>query len=244
MSEPLLKVIDLHKNFGGIHAVKGVNLHVNDGETLGLIGPNGAGKTTIFNLIMDEFRPSSGEIWFDGQDIGKLATHQRVQHGIARTYQVPQPFSEMTVGENIRVAMAPDNLWHQIRDGADIAREAEISKSVGFAENAIGAMPPELSMGDLRRLEMARTVAVQPRLLLLDEVFAGLAFGEIAQISDMLVEKKEKESLTYIIVSHDLRALAPLVDRVVVMSFGEVIAEGTFDEVTNDPHVREVYLGQ
>ncbi len=244
MTEPLLRIHDLHKSFGGIHAVKGVNLHVNDGETLGLIGPNGAGKTTIFNMIMDEFRPSSGEIWFDGKNIGKLATHERVKCGIARTYQVPQPYSEMTVGENIRVAMAPDNLWHQIRDGADIAREAEISESVGFVESSIRSLPPELSMGDLRRLEMARTIAVQPRLLLLDEVFAGLALGEIAQISAMLVEKKKKERLTYIIVSHDLRALAPLVDRVVVMSFGEVIAEGTFDEVTSDATVRVVYLGQ
>ena len=241
---PLLEVRDLHMTFGGIRAVQGISFQVAEGETLGLIGPNGAGKTTVFNMIMAELKPTSGEIWFKGENITRVPTYERVKRGIARTYQVPQPFAEMSVGANIRVGMAPDDIWKLVSEGADHAAEADIGRSVGFSGEQIDMLPSELAMGDLRRLEMARNVAVSPTLLLLDEVFAGLTLREIAQISELLVEKKRKDGLTYIIVSHDLRALAPLVDRVIVMSFGEVIAEGTFDEVVRDEAVRDAYLGQ
>ena len=241
---PLLEVRDLHMKFGGIQAVQGLSFQVEEGETLGLIGPNGAGKTTVFNMIMAELRPTRGEILFRGVNITRLPTHERVKRGIARTYQVPQPFAEMSVGANIRVGMAPDDLWKLIVEGADLAAEAEIGRSVGFDDEQIDALPSELAMGDLRRLEMARNVAVSPRLLLLDEVFAGLTLQEIAQISELLIEKKRRDGLTYIIVSHDLRALAPLVDRVLVMSFGAAIAEGSFDEVVKNEAVRDAYLGQ
>ncbi len=244
MAGPLLEVRDLRKSFGGIHAVQGLSFGVDEGETLGLIGPNGAGKTTVFNLIMAELKPTGGEIWFRGENITRVPTHERVKRGIARTYQVPQPFGEMSVGANIRVGMAPDDLWKLVTEGADHAAEAEIGRSVGFSDEQIDTLPSELAMGDLRRLEMARNVAVSPALLLLDEVFAGLTLREIAHISELLVEKKRKDGLTYIIVSHDLRALAPLVDRVIVMSFGAAIAQGTFDEVVRDAAVREAYLGQ
>ncbi len=244
MAGPLLEVRELRKSFGGIHAVQGLSFGVDEGETLGLIGPNGAGKTTVFNLIMAELRPTGGEIWFRGENITRVPTHERVKRGIARTYQVPQPFGEMSVGANIRVGMAPDNLWKLVSEGADRAAEAEIGRSVGFSDEQIDTLPSELAMGDLRRLEMARNVAVSPTLLLLDEVFAGLTLREIAHISELLVEKKRRDGLTYIIVSHDLRALAPLVDRVIVMSFGAAIAEGSFDEVVRDAAVRDAYLGQ
>ena len=244
MAEPLLEVRDLHKSFGGLHALRGLTFNIAAGETLGLIGPNGAGKTTVFNLIMNELKPTAGEIRFEGKNIARLATHARVKRGIARTYQVPKPFGEMSVAENIRVCMAPDDLWKLISGRPDEAAERDIGQSVGFTDQQIGVQPSELSMGDLRRLEMARNIAVRPKLLLLDEVFAGLTLGEIAQISELLVEKKQKEGLTYIIVSHDLRALAPLVDRVLVLSFGALIAEGSFEEVINDEGVREAYLGQ
>ncbi|MDP6429688.1 MAG: ABC transporter ATP-binding protein [Rhodospirillales bacterium] len=244
MAEPLLEVRDLHKSFGGLHALRGLTFNIAAGETLGLIGPNGAGKTTVFNLIMNELKPTAGEIRFEGKNIARLATHARVKRGIARTYQVPKPFGEMSVAENIRVCMATDDLWKLISGRPDEAAERDIGQSVGFTDQQIGVQPSELSMGDLRRLEMARNIAVRPKLLLLDEVFAGLTLGEIAQISELLVEKKQKEGLTYIIVSHDLRALAPLVDRVLVLSFGALIAEGSFEEVINDEGVREAYLGQ
>ncbi len=244
MAGPLLEARDLYMTFGGIRAVQGLSFQLEEGETLGLIGPNGAGKTTVFNMIMAELRPTKGEIWFGGENITRVPTHERVKRGIARTYQVPQPFGEMSVGANIRIGMAPDDLWKLMTEGPDLAAEREIGRSVGFSDKQVEALPRELAMGDLRRLEMARNVAVAPRLLLLDEVFAGLTLTEIAQVSELLVEKKRKDGLTYVIVSHDLRALAPLVDRVIVMSFGAAIAEGTFDEVVKDEAVREAYLGQ
>jgi ABC-type branched-subunit amino acid transport system ATPase component len=236
-------VQDLSKTFGGLSAVKNLSFCVSEGETVGLIGPNGAGKTTIFNLIMNEFRPDSGEIFFKGEAISRYPTHERVKLGIARTYQVPRPFSEMTVGENIRVGMLPDNLWKMVTEETDEALEIEIGRSVGFDDHQIAQQPSELAMGDLRRLELARTLAIQPSLLLLDEVFAGLTLGEIEQISELLVERK-KYGLTYVMISHDLRSMAPLVDRVIAVSFGEIITEGTFDEVVNNKIVQEAYLGQ
>ena len=239
----LLAVQDLSKTFGGLSAVKNLSFCVSEGETVGLIGPNGADKTTIFNLIMNEFRPDSGEIFFKGEAISRYPTHERVKLGIARTYQVPRPFSEMTVGENIRVGMLPDNLWKMVTEETEEALEIEIGRSVGFDDHQIAQQPSELAMGDLRRLELARTLAIQPSLLLLDEVFAGLTLGEIEQISELLVERK-KYGLTYVMVSHDLRSMAPLVDRVIAVSFGEIITEGTFDEVVNNKIVQEAYLGQ
>ncbi len=239
----LLEVRDLTKRFGGLTAVRNLGFSVSEGESLGLIGPNGAGKTTVFNLIMSELRQDSGELFFQGREISKYPTHARVKLGIARTYQVPRPFGEMTVTENIRMGMMPDDLWQMLTKGPQHDAERDIGKDVGFSEREVAMYPGELSMGNLRKLELARTIAAEPKLLLLDEVFAGLTVGEIAQISELLVEKR-KQGLTYIMVSHDLRALAPLVDRVVVMSFGAIIAEGTFKEVIADKKVREAYLGQ
>lgn len=238
----LLELRNITKKFGGLTAVNDISFHVAEGETLGLIGPNGAGKTTIFNLIMNELKQNAGEIFFQGEEITKTPTHARVKKGIVRTYQVPRPFAEMTVARNIRVGMMPDDLGLMLRQAPDVDREQEIGRSVGFGDRELAMYPSELSMGDLRRLELARNLAVSPKLLLLDEVFAGLTVGEIGQISELLVEKK-KEGLTYVIVSHDLRSLAPLVDRVVAISFGETIAEGTFSEVIADEGVQTAYLG-
>jgi len=239
----LLEVRNVVKRFGGLTAVNELSFHVEPGESLGLIGPNGAGKTTIFNLIMNELHQTSGEIFFDGREISREPTHERVKMGIVRTYQIPRPFHEMPVADNIRVGMMPDNFWDMITKQPDYEGERAIARSVGFGEREIAMYPGELSMGDLRRLELARTLAANPKVLLLDEVFAGLTFGEIGRISELLLEKR-KEGLTYIIVSHDLRSLAPLVDRVVVMSFGATIAEGSFDEVIANKKVQEAYLGQ
>lgn len=239
----LLEVRGLVKRFGGLFAVFDLNFYVKEGETLGLIGPNGAGKTTVFNLIMRELKQDSGEIFFRGKEITKYQTHERVKMGIARTYQIPRPFSEMTVTDNIRVGTMPDDIFRIMAMGVQKGAERKIGKSVGFKEHELSMYPYELSMGDLRRLELARTIATNPKLLLLDEVFAGLTVGEIGELSELLKEKK-REGLTYIIVSHDLRSLGPLVDRVVVVSFGQTIAEGSFEEVIADEKVQEAYLGK
>ncbi len=241
--ERLMEVRNLTKSFGGLFAVFNLSLHVNGGETLGLIGPNGSGKTTFFNLVMCELKQDSGEILFGGQEITHYPTQERVKMGIARTYQIPRPFNGMTVAENIRVGLMPDRILGNMTMNTQAERERDIGRSVGFKDHELSMYPYELSMGNLRRLELARTIATNPKLLLLDEVFAGLTVGEITELSDLLKQKKE-EGLTFIIVSHDLRSLAPLVDRVVVVSFGRPIAEGSFDEVIRDERVKEAYLGK
>jgi ABC-type branched-subunit amino acid transport system ATPase component len=232
----------LTKKFGGLFAVYELSLHVEKGETLGLIGPNGAGKTTVFNLIMKELKQDEGEIYFEEKEISKYQTYERVKMGISRTYQIPRPFGDMTVSENIRVGIMPDKISRIMAMNSQSDTERKIGKSVGFEKHGLSKYPSELSMGDLRRLELARTIATNPKLLLLDEVFAGLTVGEIAELTKLLKEKK-KEGLTFIIVSHDLRSLAFLVDRVVVVSFGQLIAEGSFEEVIANKKVQEAYLG-
>jgi len=239
----LLEVRGLTKKFGGLFAVYELSLHVEKGETLGLIGPNGAGKTTVFNLIMRELKQDEGEIYFEEKEISKYQTHERVKMGISRTYQIPRPFGDMTVTENIRVGIMPDQISRIMAMSSQTDTERKIGKSVGFEKHGLSKYPSELSMGDLRRLELARTIATNPKLLLLDEVFAGLTVGEIAELTELLKEKK-KEGLAFIIVSHDLRSLAFLVDRVVVVSFGQLIAEGSFEEVIANKKVQEAYLGR
>ena len=242
MTAKLLELNSLTKKFGGVFAVWDLSFYVEEGESLGLIGPNGSGKTTTFNLIMNELKQDEGEILFKGKEISRYPTHERVKMGISRTYQIPRPFSEMTVTKNIRVGIMPDDLLHVMSMNAESDLEREIGRSVGFNQRQLASHPYELSMGDLRRLELARTIATNPKLLLLDEVFAGLTTSEIAGLSKLLKAKKE-EGLTFIIVSHDLKSLAPLVDRVVVISFGQLIANGSFEEVIANRKVKEAYLG-
>ena len=241
-SPPLLELREVTKRFGGLVAVDRLSVHVDEGESLGLIGPNGAGKTTAFGLLMGEQRPDSGGVFLRGEDVTRMPTHRRVARGIARTWQVPRPFGEMTVLDNVRVGMMPDSIRRLLAERPPEGADREIVRSVGFGEREAAMYPSQLSMGELRKLELARTLATGPRALLLDEVFAGLTRGEIAQLSELLLEERRR-GMTSIIVSHDLRSLSPLVDRVVVMSFGAVIAEGGLDDVLGDPLVREAYLG-
>ncbi len=238
----LLEINNLVKRFGGLTATNEMSFHVSKGESLGLIGPNGAGKTTIFSLIMGELHQDSGEIVFSNVEISELPTYARIQRGISRTYQVPRPFSDMTVLENIRVGLMPDSLWQMLFHQPNHDDEIELATSVGFTENDFYRLPGELSIGDLRRLELARALATNPSVMLLDEVFAGLTVGEISQISE-LINRKRDEGMTFIMVSHDLRSLEPLIDRAIAMHYGAMIAEGSFADVIADDHVRATYLG-
>ena len=240
---PMLELREVTKRFGGLVALDRLSVRVDEGESLGLIGPNGAGKTTAFGILMGEQRPDSGRVFLRGEDVTRTPTHRRVARGIARTYQIPRPFGEMTVLDNVRIGMMPDSIRRLVAERPPEGADREIVRNVGFGEREAAMYPGQLSMGELRKLELARTLATGPEVLLLDEVFAGLTRGEIAQLSGLLLEERRR-GMTSIIVSHDLRSLSPLVDRVVVMSFGAVIAEGGLDEVLGNPLVREAYLGQ
>ncbi len=241
MTHPLV-IKNLVKRFGGLTATDDLSFHIEEGQSVGLIGPNGAGKTTVFSQIMGEHRQTSGAIELFGAEISKLSTPARIRKGVSRTYQVPRPFSELDVLENIRVGLMPDNIWRMITRGPNRDREVELALSVGFSENDLNRTPAELSMGDLRKLEMARTMATAPRVMLLDEVFAGLTTGEIAQIA-ALIQQMRKDGMTFLIVSHDLKALEPLVDTAIAINYGAKIAEGPFAQVMADPAVRSSYLG-
>ena len=238
----MLRLENVVKRFGGLVATDHMSFSIAPGESLGLIGPNGAGKTTIFSLIMGEHRPTSGAIKLRGHDITRLPTHTRIQRGISRTYQVPRPFPDMTVAENIRVGLMRDRLGDMLFGRADPDAERDLALSVGFDAADLTRLPSELSMGDLRKLELARTLATGAGVLLLDEVFAGLTAGEIAQMSE-LIQAKRAEGLTFIIVSHDLKALEPLIDRTLAMAQGAMIAEGPFTQIIAQPAVRAAYLG-
>ena len=237
-----LSVTNLVKRFGGLVATNDLTFALEPGESVGLIGPNGAGKTTIFSQIMGEHRQTSGAIHLGADEISALSTPARIRRGVSRTYQVPRPFPEITVAENIRVGSMPDNIWHMITRGPDRDRELELALSVGFTEADLTRTPAELSMGDLRKLEMARTLATKPQVMLLDEVFAGLTVAEIATVS-ALVQKMRADGMTFLIVSHDLKALEPLIDRAIAIDRGSMIAQGSYADVIDDSAVRASYLG-
>lgn len=237
----LLEVQGVTKKFGGLVAINDLSFHIEEGEVLGLMGPNGSGKTTIFNIIMGDFPPDSGRILFQGEDITKYPTHKRVNLGIARTYQVPRPFRELPIIEGIRLSTIPDSIIGSFRGGAHIDEVAKIAEGVGL-KGRLNMYPHELTMGDLRRVELARALATSPKIVLLDEIFAGLTVAEIKKI-DKLLRRKMEEGLDFVVVSHDLKALAPLVDRVVVIHFGEFIAEGPFDKIVENEKVKAAYFG-
>jgi ABC-type branched-subunit amino acid transport system ATPase component len=238
----LLEVKGLTKRFGGVVAVNDLHFYVAEGEILGLMGPNGAGKTTAFNLIMGDYKPDAGEIFFKGRNIGNLQTYERVKLGIARTYQVPRPYHDLPVVEDIRISTVPDSITKCLRgQKEEIEAIRRIGENVGLRDR-LDKFPYELSMGDLRRVELAKAMATNPQIIMLDEIFAGLTVHEITELSKLLLEKKEA-GLVFIVVSHDLKALAPLVDRAVVIQFGHLIAEGSYEEVAHDEKVKKAYFG-
>ena len=239
----MLEARKLSKRFGGVQAVDDVGFEIKAGETLGVVGPNGAGKTTLFNLLTNEIPPDSGSVTLDGQTLTGKPTHERVQAGLVRTFQVPRPFFGLSVRDNIRISMMQDRISSMLFDDWDQDREMELSRSVGLKDSQLEQLPGELAMGDLRKLELARALANNPKVLLLDEVVAGLTYGEIDQISSLLVHSKASFGLTSMIVSHDLKSLGPLVDRVMVIHFGQVLDEGAFDDVMQNEAVQSAYLG-
>jgi branched-chain amino acid transport system ATP-binding protein len=233
----VLVVKNLSKRFGGLQAVQDVSFSVAEKETVALLGPNGAGKTTTFNLITGFHRPDTGSVLAFGREIARLRPHQVCAQGVARTFQVAKPFGGMTVLSNVMTgAFLHDKRLSQARDKA---REAIEFVGLGRREETPAR---DLTTIDQRRLEMARALATQPKLLLLDEVMAGLNPSEI-DLAVTLLKKLTERGLTIVIVEHVMRAIMAVADRMVVLDHGQKIAEGTPKSVVENPEVIRAYLG-
>jgi len=235
----LLAVAGLSKRFGGLHAVKDVSFSLQAGSITGVLGPNGAGKTTMFNLLTGFLPFDGGTVNFEGRSLAGLAPHTIVNRGLARTFQLARPFVGMTVIENVEVACLAPRVRHE---GKAKQRAAALLEKVGLGDK-VDQLVDVLPYGDLRRLEIARALATRPTLLLLDEPFAGLGAGEIQPLADLIRALHRSEGLTILIIEHKLREFMRLVQDVIAMDFGEIIAVGTPAAIVRDPRVVEAYIG-
>jgi branched-chain amino acid transport system ATP-binding protein len=241
----LLEVENLTKRFGGLTAVNNVSFHVDEGEIVGIIGPNGAGKTTLFNLISGFLKPDSGTVKFKGENITGLPPHKIVNKGIARTFQVVRPFRHLPVIANVMVALKSPRGTKNIEWLKTIERKAaDILEDVGLSE--VMLEPAEnVSHGDLKRLEIAKALATEPDLLLLDEPFGGLNPLEVNYLTKSIIRMHlDEPTRGILIVEHKLHALMKIVKRVIVLHQGEKIAEGTPEEISKNQKVIEVYMGK
>ena len=236
---PLLEIQGLTKRFGGFTALNGVTIHVNAGERFGLIGPNGSGKTTLINCVSGSLLPDGGRIVFEGRDVTTLPPHRRTRLGIARSFQIPKPFTSMTVLENLEIP-----LEYAAREGerASVLDAAEILETIGLGPKA-GLRPAGLTPIEMRKLELARAIAARPKLLISDEAMAGLSSAEVDDILAILFRLNES-GITIIMIEHIMRAVMRFSQRIVVLDAGERIAEGTPDEIVRNPAVEKAYLGE
>ncbi len=237
MAEPLLDLRGVSRRFGGLLAVGGVSMNVREGSITALIGPNGAGKTTLFSLISGFLRPSEGEIYYDGRDVTGEPSHKLARRGIGRTFQIVQPFAGLTVRENIRVGAY---LRHPRRDDAMAAAE-KVAREVGL-EPVLDAPADTLTVAGRKRLELAKALATEPKLLLLDEVLAGLNPSEIRDIIPV-IRGLQRRGITVLMIEHVMQAVMSLAEQVFVLAEGRLIAEGTPEAVAADRAVIEAYLG-
>ncbi|WP_043834531.1 ABC transporter ATP-binding protein [Muricoccus aerilatus] len=235
---PILQLKGIRKRFGAVVVADGIDLSVREGEALGILGPNGAGKTTLFGMVTGTVRPDAGRVLFEGRDVTALSPARRCRQGMARSFQVPQPFAGLTVFENL-VAAAAFGAGEGERATYD--RCAAILERCGLMAQANGRAGG-LRLLDRKRLELARALATRPKLLLLDEVAGGLTERECAVLVD-LVREVRAGGVTVVWIEHVLHALVAVADRVVVLHGGRLIAEGRADEVVRIPAVAEVYMG-
>jgi branched-chain amino acid transport system ATP-binding protein len=243
---PALSLVDVSKAFGGLRAVDGVSLSVAPGERRALIGPNGAGKTTLFSLISGEQRPTGGRVELFGRDVSGLSPHRRAALGLARTYQITNLFPSLTVLENCRLAVqaltpVKLHLHRSVAGYPDLgARALERLEAVGLGDKA-GEKVRNLSYGEQRQLEIALALAGSPKVVLLDEPTAGLSPAESAAMTALL--KRLDPSITLLVIEHDMDVAFELTDRITVLHYGRVLADGRADDVKRNALVQEIYLG-
>jgi len=238
-SEPLLKASQLSKHFGGLVALNTVDISVFDGEIVGLIGPNGAGKTTLFNVIAGFLVPEKGQVAFQGRDITGFKSHKICKRGVARTFQIPKPFQHLSVLENMMVGTG---------FGAGIFNKQtafeKIDEILGMAGLADKTLQPagSLNLVERKKLEVSRALSTRPKLILLDEVIAGLNPTEVSEMIN-LIKKLRDMGLTILLIEHVMKVIMNLSDRIVVLHYGEKLCEGPPKDVVNNPDVIEAYLG-
>ncbi len=238
---PLLETRGLGRRFGGLQAVSDVSFSVPAGQVLGVIGPNGAGKSTFINLVTGHIKPTSGQVLVDGKDLTGAKPWKVAHAGVARTFQIVKPFRGMTVRENVAAGILYGPA-HQNRMAPALRMADEVLEEVGIA-HLWSRSPGELSVADARRLEFAKALALRPRLLLLDEVMAGLRHNEIEPSLELIRSLKER-GLTVIVVEHVMKAILAVSDQVLVLHQGEVLTSGEPRNVLSDPRVIEAYLGK
>jgi branched-chain amino acid transport system ATP-binding protein len=245
----VLEINNVTKRFGNLVAVRDVSLNVAKGELCAIIGPNGAGKTTFFNLISGYFPPTSGTIIFDGQDITRLSTHERVSRGMARTFQITEIFPELTVFENVRIAaevaggyrLRP---WISRAEAGKIHHNVEATLKLVALEAKADRLVGELAHGDQRAAEIAMALALKPHLLLLDEPTAGMGDQETYEITQLIRRLHAEHDYTIILIEHDMRVVFHLAQRITVLDQGRLLAEGTPQEIAGNEAVQAAYLGK
>ena len=239
----MLKIQNLTKNFGGFTALDDINLEVEPGERLGLIGPNGSGKTTLINCVSGSIQDYDGEVYFNQDNLNSLVAHKRTRKGISRSFQIPKPFNSMTVKQNLLIplefAVESQKLGSRtIEDEADNIIE----------ELGLGDKSDQLTLGltqiEMRKLELARAMAVKPQLLISDEAMAGLSSSEVDDILEILISLNEKSKITIIMIEHIMRAVMGFSERVVCLDAGKIIANAAPSEVIKNPAVEKAYLGE
>ena len=245
----VLQIDKASKHFGKLVAVNDVSLTVEPGELRAIIGPNGAGKTTFFNLLSGFFPPTSGSIRFEGRDVSNMAEYRRVHLGMARTFQVTEIFPELTVRENLRVPVevaAGHSLspWISRTERTRIAARIDELINLGGLDGKADRLVGELSHGDQRATEIMMSIALKPRLLLLDEPTAGMGEQETYEITQLIRRLHKNSKLTILLIEHDMRVIFHLADRITVLAEGALLAEGTPKEIAADERVQSAYLGK
>ncbi|NQT56633.1 MAG: ABC transporter ATP-binding protein [Desulfobacteraceae bacterium] len=232
----VLSIESCSKLFSGLLALSNVSLAINEGEIMGLIGPNGAGKTTLFNVIAGTYRPSEGRVLLGESVISGMAPEMICRKGVSRTFQVPKPFLELTVLQNVMIGTTLKNDYREAQRKA-----AEVLKGVGLYEKKED-YATNLTVPDLRKLEVAKALSTEPKLILLDEVMAGLRPNEVKDTL-LLIKQINQQGVTFVVIEHNVEAVMSICDKICVLNYGEKIAEGTPEDIANDTEVISAYLG-